>query len=77
MMNANVTLLNENMDSGEPTADLLVRTSSLQGCIIEGDLIPTLIDELPVIAVMACFAEGRRLAGRGGAEGKGIGRIAV
>lgn len=58
MMNANVTLLNENMDSGEPTADLLVRTSSLQGCIIEGDLIPTLIDELPVIAVMACFAEG-------------------
>ena len=58
MMNANVTLLNENMDSGEPTADLLVRTSSLQGCIIEGDLIPTLIDELPIIAVMACFAEG-------------------
>lgn len=58
MMNANVTLLNENMDSGEPTADLLVRTSSLQGCIIEGDLIPTLIDELPVIAVMACFAKG-------------------
>lgn len=58
MMNANVTLLNENTDSGEPTADLLVRTSSLQGCIIEGDLIPTLIDELPIIAVMACFAEG-------------------
>lgn len=58
MMNANVMLLNENTDSGEPTADLLVRTSSLQGCIIEGDLIPTLIDELPIIAVMACFAEG-------------------
>lgn len=58
MMNADVTLLNENTDSGEPTADLLVRTSSLKGCIIEGNLIPTLIDELPVIAVMACFAEG-------------------
>ena len=58
MMDADVTLLNENTDSGEPTADLLVRTSSLKGCIIEGDLIPTLIDELPVIAVMACFAEG-------------------
>lgn len=58
MMNADVTLLNENTDSGEPTADLLVRTSSLKGCTIEGDLIPTLIDELPVIAVMACFAEG-------------------
>ena len=58
MMNADVTLLNENTDSGEPTADLLIRTSSLKGCIIEGELIPTLIDELPVIAVMACFAEG-------------------
>ncbi len=58
MMNADVTLLNENADIGEPTADLLVRTSSLRGCTIGGDLIPTLIDELPVIAVMACFAEG-------------------
>ncbi len=58
MMNADVTRLHENADSGEPTADLLVRTSSLKGCTIEGALIPTLIDELPVIAVMACFAEG-------------------
>ena len=58
MMNADVTLLNDHKDSGEPTADLLVRTSSLKGCTIEGDLIPTLIDELPVIAVMACFADG-------------------
>ena len=58
LMNADVTLLNENADSGEPTADLLVRTSSLKGCTIEGDLIPTLIDELPILAVMACFAEG-------------------
>ena len=58
MMNADVTRLHENTDSGEPTADLLVRTSSLKGCTIEGALIPTLIDELPVIAVMACFAEG-------------------
>ena len=60
-MNADVTLLNENADSGEPTADLLVRTSSLKGCTIEGDLIPTLIDELPILAVMACFAEGTTL----------------
>lgn len=58
MMHADVTLLNENTDSGEPTADILVRTSSLKACTIEGDLIPTLIDELPVISVMACFAEG-------------------
>ena len=45
-------------NDGEPSADLLIRSSSLKGCVIEGELIPTLIDELPVIAVMACFAEG-------------------
>lgn len=61
LMNADVTLLNENADSGEPTADLLIRTSSLKGCTIEGNLIPTLIDELPILAVMACFAEGTTL----------------
>ena len=45
--------------SGEPAADILVRSSSLHGTVIEGDLIPTLIDELPMIAAMACFAEGK------------------
>lgn len=57
-MGANLTLLNENHGNAEPTADLLVRTSSLKACTIEGDIIPTLIDELPTIAMMACFAEG-------------------
>lgn len=40
-------------------ADLLVRHSSLHGVTVEGALIPTLIDELPVVAALACFAEGR------------------
>ena len=57
-MGADITRLNEKSDSGEPTADLLVRHSSLKGTVIEGDLIPTLIDELPVIAVMAALAKG-------------------
>lgn len=56
-MGGNITLLNENYD-GEPTADLLVKHSRLHGIVIEGDLIPTLIDELPVINVMAACAEG-------------------
>lgn len=56
-MGGNITLLNENYD-GEPTADLLVKHSFLHGITIEGDLIPTLIDELPVINIMAAFAEG-------------------
>lgn len=56
-MGGNITLLNENYD-GEPTADLLVKHSALHGVAIEGDLIPTLIDELPVICIMAACATG-------------------
>ena len=52
-MNAELTVLPHEITDGEPSADLLVRSSSLKGCVIEGSLIPTLIDELPVIAVMA------------------------
>ena len=57
-MGADITLLNENHDYSEPTADILVRTSNLKGTIIERDIIPTMIDELPTVALMACFAEG-------------------
>ena len=56
-MGADITLLNESTE-GEPTADLLIRTSSLEGTAIEGGIIPTLIDEIPMIAVMAAFADG-------------------
>ncbi|WP_124067939.1 3-phosphoshikimate 1-carboxyvinyltransferase [Clostridium sp. E02] len=57
-MGADLTLLEVHKDSGEPTADILVRSSSLHGTVIGGAIIPTLIDELPVIAAMACFAKG-------------------
>lgn len=56
-MGGNISLLNENTD-GEPTADLHVTYSPLHGTKIAGDIIPTLIDELPVIAVMAAAADG-------------------
>ncbi|MCM1252908.1 MAG: 3-phosphoshikimate 1-carboxyvinyltransferase [Clostridium sp.] len=56
-MGGDITLLNEKHD-GEPTADLLVKSSSLHGITIEGDIIPTLIDEIPVINIMAAAAEG-------------------
>lgn len=56
-MGADITLFNESTE-GEPTADLLIRTSSLKGTTIEGGIIPTLIDEIPMIAVMAAFADG-------------------
>ena len=52
-----ITLLNQSTE-GEPTADLLIRTSNLKGTTVEGAVIPTLIDEIPMIAVMAAFADG-------------------
>lgn len=58
MMGADIDVSRTNDDLGEPVADITVRTSALKGCTIGGDIIPTLIDEIPAIAVLACFAEG-------------------
>lgn len=57
-MGADITLLKQHTEGGEPIADILVRTSRLHGTTVEGDIIPTLIDEIPIIAVMAAMAEG-------------------
>lgn len=57
-MGADITLLNRDDSGAEPCADLLIRSSSLKATVIDGDIIPTLIDELPMIAVLAAFANG-------------------
>ena len=57
-MGGEIELLNMNTDNGEPTADLLVKFSALHGITIGGEIIPTLIDEIPIIAIMAAFARG-------------------
>ncbi len=57
-MGGDVRLLNVHMEGREPVADIVVRSSELKACDIGGDLIPTLIDELPIIAVMAACASG-------------------
>lgn len=57
-MGASITLMNPKSGDGEPVADILVKTSSLHGAVVGGAIIPTLIDELPMIAAMACLAEG-------------------
>lgn len=57
-MGGNLTILNERTSAGEPVADLLVSHSSLHAATIEGDIIPSLIDEIPIIAVLAAFAQG-------------------
>jgi 3-phosphoshikimate 1-carboxyvinyltransferase len=58
MMNANIERLNEREVAGEPVADLRVRYAPLRACELGGEIIPRLIDEVPILAVAAAFAEG-------------------
>lgn len=58
-MGASIELQNPREQGGEPVADIRVRyAGKLQGTVIEGDMIPRLIDEIPVLAVAAGLAEG-------------------
>ncbi|MEG2512388.1 MAG: 3-phosphoshikimate 1-carboxyvinyltransferase [Acetivibrio sp.] len=60
-MGAHITLENIGFISGEPVADVIVQSSSLRGVTIGGSLIPRLIDELPILAVLAAYAEGETI----------------
>ncbi len=57
-MGADLQLVASEKSAFEPYGDLLIKSSQLKGTIIEGDLIPRLIDEIPVIALLATQAEG-------------------
>ncbi|MFC1713828.1 3-phosphoshikimate 1-carboxyvinyltransferase [Candidatus Poribacteria bacterium] len=57
-MGGQVSLENRREESGEPVADLLVRSSQLKGCDFGGDLIVRMLDEIPLLAVAATQAEG-------------------
>jgi len=57
-MGARLKVENQRMEGGEPVADLEVESSELVGTQIGGDLIPRLIDEIPLVAVAGCFARG-------------------
>ncbi|AJE04800.1 3-phosphoshikimate 1-carboxyvinyltransferase [Geobacter pickeringii] len=58
-MGGSIELLDQREVSGEPVADILVRSSRLKGIEIAGDVVPRAIDEFPVICVAAALAEGR------------------
>lgn len=58
LMGAEIQLEQQRTVAGEPVADLRVRHSRLSACEIKGDLIPRLIDEIPILAVAAAFATG-------------------
>jgi len=58
LMGADITIENVSEEGGEPKADLRIRPARLKGIEIGGELIPRLIDEIPVLAVAASLAEG-------------------
>lgn len=60
-MGAELSLLNISNTNGEAAADILVRSKTLNAAAIGGSIIPSLIDELPILAVLACFAKGRTI----------------
>ena len=57
-MGARITVINRRDVAGEPVGDLAVEHGPLQAFAIGGELIPRLVDEIPVLAVAACCAEG-------------------
>ncbi|MBP2649835.1 MAG: aroA1 [Firmicutes bacterium] len=60
-MGANITLVNQRLAGEEPVADLVVEAAELSGVTLEAEIIPRLIDEIPVLAVAALFAKGQTI----------------
>jgi 3-phosphoshikimate 1-carboxyvinyltransferase len=60
-MGAQISFQNVNEEASEPYGDLVINTSSLKGTVIEGDVIPRLIDEIPIIALAATQAAGQTI----------------
>jgi 3-phosphoshikimate 1-carboxyvinyltransferase len=58
-MRADIELANRREQAGEPVADIRVRYRKLHGVQIKGEMIPRAIDEIPVLAVAASYAEGK------------------
>ncbi len=67
LMGADIRLSNETTSGGEPVADIAVRSSSLRGIEVDGEMVPRLIDEVPLLALAACFAHGETVV-RGARE---------
>ena len=60
-MGANIEVKNQRLESGEPSADLVIKKSKLKGVILSGKIIPNIIDEIPIISIAAAFANGETI----------------
>ena len=66
-MGARLKINNERLEAGEPLADIVVESSELTGIEVGGDIIPRLIDEIPLLAIAGCVAKGKTVI-RGAGE---------
>ena len=66
-MGADITLENQREQCGEPVADLVARPGSLRAANVGADLVPRMVDEIPILAALAARAEGETEI-RGAAE---------
>ena len=60
-MGADLAIVNKRASGGEPVGDIIVRYKEIEGTEIDGDLIPRLIDEIPIIALLATQAKGKTI----------------
>ncbi len=65
-MGARLKIYSEHFEAGEPLADVVVESSDLRGLEVGGDIIPRLIDEIPVLAVAGCVAKGKTVVRNAG-----------
>lgn len=77
-MGADIAIKNERGESGETVGDLVIKASALKGVSVEPEIAPSMIDEYPVLAVAAAFAEGKtRMNGLGELRVKESDRLAA
>lgn len=57
-MGANLEIGESRTSGGEPVADLVIRSSELRPAHVNGSVVPRAIDELPLVAILGCFADG-------------------
>jgi len=58
-MGAKLKIDHERLEAGEPLANIVIESSDLKGIEVGGDIVPRLIDEIPVLAVAGCVAKGK------------------
>jgi len=58
-MNANIEIVNKRQTFNEDCGDIIIKSSKLEGIKVPNSIIPNIIDEIPILSIAACFAEGK------------------